>query len=696
MQHGTARDALVGLNAPRILVFYISSTNRHFRHDSPLINVATNVALHIRSRTSMNSQNGYYNQWTGPPPTGRRFVPVSGSFSGVPAANPLNPPLHVLRQQYPVHYPQGQFVPPQQVFQQPPQVAFTPLIPLSAVEDLQLPQIPFTSAAVPETFSGVPFVTSGPVVHEGYIPAPGRNDEDAYPSLPPGYDDSRFRNREFDSSDEESNDELTFEESMRELEERDNSEVDKDYSEEDAEHDLGDPDEMELEEEFDDGEEPAQRKRGKPVVTVSAVKATRGGQRGRPRGRGRGGHLGSASTRGRTKSGRGRGRPKGGRQGPRKVADPGEEFRELQRQANERFIARDYPMALEYAQKAIQMNPEIFDAHNIASEIYAAMGEEVKSIDSLIIGAPTKRDPDLWHVIIERVNKLDEATYPEYTEEAKTALTLRCLQQIVLLDHNNYGARSHILEIEASLGHVSKCIKQGRKMLKLRREETKEAPDTEVLKIMAMQGTSTKRQTKLHLAKLLDSFDEAIEYFTKKKPDDNDLDWEMINIYLDLLDRDRQYEYALSRLKSLARWKQGRAKETFWDKQEDDREFDIEDIPRRAVVPQFKRKTQSAKYGQTLPLEIRVKIGLFRLRKGAEDFQEAMVYFSKPSSIALANIYSTTLIYSSPTIMALRHWCGITRTSSVSLAMHCTLLVMTRKLCASTNPSTTTTPKNLV
>jgi general transcription factor 3C polypeptide 3 (transcription factor C subunit 4) len=643
----------------------------------------------------MNSQNGngYYNEWTGPPPTaaGRRFVPVSGTFSGVPATNPLNPQAHIQRQQYPVLYPQGQFLSPQQVYQQPPQAAFTPLIPLSAIEDLQLPQVPFTSAAAPENFSGAPFITSGPVVHEGYIPAPGRNDEDAYPSLPPGYDDSRFRNREWDSSDEESNDELTFEESMRELEEKDNSEVDKDYSEEDAEHDLGDPDEMELEEEFEDAEERAQRKKGKPAVTVGAVKPTRGGMRGRPRGRGRGG----SSTRGRGKSGRGRGRPKGGRQGPRKVADPGEEFRELQRQANERFIARDYPAALEYAQKAIQMNPEIFDAHNIASEIYAAMGEEVKSIDSLIIGAPTKRDPDLWHVIIERVNKLDEATYPEYSEDAKTALTLRCLQQIVLLDHNNYGARSHILEIEASLGHVSKCIKQGRKMLKLRREETKEAPDTEVLKIMAMQGTSTKRQTKLHLARILDSFDEAIQYFTRKKPDDNDLDWEMINIFLDLLDREGKYEYALSRLKSLARWKQGRAKETFWDEQGDDREFDIDDIPRRAAVPQFTRKKHSAKYGQTLPLEIRVKMGLFRLRKSADDFQEAMVSLFMIEEIALADIRSTTLTCSSLTIMVPRRWYGTTRTSSASSQMHCTLLVMMRRPCAFTNPSTTTTHRNL-
>jgi general transcription factor 3C polypeptide 3 (transcription factor C subunit 4) len=577
----------------------------------------------------MNPQDGYYNQWpSGQPPNGRRFLPIQGTFSGVPTPNLARQQAQVNPQQYPVQYPHGQFVPPQQAFRHP-QAAFTPLIPLSAVEDLQLPQIPFTGATVAETFGGAPFVTSGPVVHEGYIPAPGRHDEDAYPALPPGYGDSVFRDRDFESSDDESNyeRELTFEEQMRQLEEKDNSEADKDYSEEDAQHDEGDPDEMELDGDFEDYEEQAQRKRGKPTTKGSITKVTRGGQRGRPRGRGRGGHSGSTSTRGKTKS-KGRGRPKGARHGPRKVADPGEEFKELQRQANARFIAQDYHAALEYAQRAIQLNPEIFDAHNISSEIYAAMGEEVKSIDSLIIGAPTKRDPGLWHFIIERVNRLDVEKYPEYTEEAKTALTLRCLQQIVLLDTENYEARSQILEIEASLGHVSKCVKLGRKMLKLRKEKENEAPDIEVLKIMAMMGTSSKRQTKLHLAKLLDSFDDAIEYFTKKKPDDSDLDWEMINIYLDLLDRNGLYEYALLRLKALARWKQGRAKETYWDDQEDDREYDIEDEPRRAAVSQFKRKAQSARFGQTLPLEIRVKLGIFRLRKSSDDFREAMVSFS--------------------------------------------------------------------
>ena len=91
------------------------------------------------------------------------------------------------------------------------------------------------------------------------------------------------------------------------------------------------------------------------------------------------------------------------------------------------------------------------------------------------------------------------------------------------------------------MGHVSKCVNLGAKMLKTLREQ-KQDPDTEVLKIMAMMGTSTPKQTRRHLTKIIDEFDQAIELYTgpSRNPETSDLDWELINIYLDLLDRSRE------------------------------------------------------------------------------------------------------------------------------------------------------------
>jgi general transcription factor 3C polypeptide 3 (transcription factor C subunit 4) len=520
--------------------------------------------------------------------------------------------------------------------------------------------VPFTSGGFHDPFNRA-YATSGPAVYEGFIPAPGQEDEDEYPNHAAG-----FRDRNFDSSDSEYDEyermmeEEAEREALQQLEQRDDSEVDADYSEEEAQEDEGDPDEMELGVEFEDEEERVRAKRGRGTTrgaprgraTTDTVRGSstrgrgrgrgrgqgrgRGGQRGRPPGRGRGGHNGSASTRGRKKGEKPGGQGQGSR-GPRPVADPGHEWKSLQQQANKLFIEKDYEAALEYAQQAIQLNPEIFDAYNIASEIFAAMGREADSISVLLAGAPTKRDPGLWQLIIDRINKLDPEQHPEFTEDNKTAAILPCLNAIIQLT-NDYETRSLKLELLAQQGRASLCVKLGIKMLKTRTEQD-EDPDTSVLKIMAMMGTSDAKQTRRHLKVLIESFEEAIDIFTdpSRDPVNNELDWELINIYLDLLDRAGRYAIGVSRLKTLSRWKQCRRDEVFWDEQEDDREFDILDEPRRITVPQYvqilprydegeaSNGSKDAKYGSTLPLEIRVKLGLFRLRNSKDDFAEAMV-----------------------------------------------------------------------
>jgi general transcription factor 3C polypeptide 3 (transcription factor C subunit 4) len=607
----------------------------------------------------MNPNYAYNGPWPpGQPPNTRRFLPVAGGFSNAPPDLP-RPIAHHGRPQYPIQYPIQPAFPSQQAYPHPPpfqppqyhqppaRSPFIPLIPLCAVEDLEDEEPPalFTSGGFHDPFNRA-YATSGPAVYEGFIPAPGQEDEDEYSNNAAGY-----RDRNFDSSDSDVDDwermleEEAEREALQQMEQRDDSEVDADYSEEEAQEDEGDPDEMELTVEFEDEDERVQHKRGRGTTRGAlmtraipdAIRGSsargrgrgpgrprgRGGKRGRSSTRGRGGHDGSASTRGRKKRGK-PGRVIGPR-GPRPVADPGYEWKSLQQQANKSFIEKDYEKALDYAQQAIQLNPEIFDAYNIASEIFAAMGREEDSISVLLAGAPTKRDPGLWQLIIDRINKLDPELHPQFSDENKSAAILPCLNAIIQLT-NDYETRSLKLELLAQQNRASLCVNLGIKMLKTRKEQDRD-PDTSVLKIIAMMGTSTVRQTKLHLKILIDTFEEAVDVFTEpnRDPFNNELDWEMINIYLDLLDRAGSYSFGVERLKSLARWKQGRRGETFWDEQEDDREFDIHDEPRRISTAQFVRSSQDAQYGSTLPLEIRVKLGLFRLRQSNEDFAEAMV-----------------------------------------------------------------------
>ncbi|KAF2864639.1 hypothetical protein BDV95DRAFT_588668 [Massariosphaeria phaeospora] len=550
----------------------------------------------------MDGRGTYFNnQW---PANSGQFFP-NGGFVNDPRNSSRHPTPHNRQQQYPVSFPTGQYISPQQVFQQPH-------IPI-ATADYQA-QIPFTSATYSDAFNAG-FLTSGPVVHEGFIPAPGHEDDDTYPFGAINHRDSLFRSRVLESEDEYDSAEeraLAAEEEalLQAIADKDDLQAGSDYSVEEGEFDVEDPDEMLLNHELEDEEEVERR----ATRSAGSKRGTRGGRRGRPPGRGKGGFGGSASRQ------RDRGRPKGSR-GPRPVADPGPKFKDLQQLANEAFSHKDYPLAIEYSQKAIKLNPEIFTAHNMLSESYTEMGEEEKALEALLIGAPTARRKDLWFHLIDRVNNIDPVTYPFWTDEIKTLKTLDCLRSILLIDSRDYEARSQKLEIESSLGRVSGCVKQCRMMLTIRPH------DDDVLKQMARIGTSSSRQSKIHLDKIVHTFDTSIAYFlANDRPTTSNLDWSLLNIYLDLLDRAGDYDRALLRLKTLTRWLQGRKKETYWDNYDDDREYDLEDTPRRITVPEFVPKPHKPSYGKTLPLELRTKMGVFRIRRDPSDLSTAMYH----------------------------------------------------------------------
>jgi general transcription factor 3C polypeptide 3 (transcription factor C subunit 4) len=585
------------------------------------------------------------------------------------------------RQQFPVQSLNDQFVVPRHIFGEPP-------ILLSDT-GFSEPQAPFTSIDAYQDSLSRTYATSGPVVHEGFIPAPGGEDE------ADEYRQSLFQNQDLYSGDEEDSEDeraLAAEEEriLREIADKNELQEaeDSDFSISDLEEYEEDPDDLLfLEGEMVDEDEAARV----PEVDEEEVGlASPKRKRGRPPGRGRGRPRGARGARAPTTTrGEKRGAPKGKR-GPRPIADPGPQFKDLQRMANEFYLRKDFAGAIEYANKAIQLNPEIFASHSLLSEIYAEMGEEQRSVEALIVGAPTKRDKELWFHIIDRVNDMDASKYPLFTDENKQAIVLDCLKSIILLDTNDYEARSQRLEIESGQGHVSKCVKLCRKMLTIR------PYDDDVLKQMARLGTSSTKQTKIHLERIINSFDTSIAYFlANDDPTDSNLDWSLLNIYLDLLDRSGNYPRALYRLKSLSRWIQGRADETYWDTQEDDREFDLADEPRRVAVPEFIRISRAAKYGKTLPFEIRVKMGIFRLRQESPNFSEAMVsHYSIAEHPSCSNYSSAILKPWNPTTMALMqgHW-TILISSGIS-PMHFMLRALTKTPCDFINHCTIATHQN--
>ena len=286
------------------------------------------------------------------------------------------------------------------------------------------------------------------------------------------------------------------------------------------------------------------------------------------------------------------------------------------------FIDRDYDEAERLTQQAILINPEMFPAHSLLSEIHMARGDKEKALSALFHGAHTRpRDPKLWskvaQLILERAGENRTSGLPD---------AIYCYNRIIGLDATNTEARYQRASLNRELGHKGRAAYEYELLLRYLPH------DTIVLR---------------HLADIYIELDEAeraichyndtISHYRLTEPWSlTKFTWSDVNIYTELYNFQGQYEEGISKLKSLARWLVGRNSDVIWETfDEDDREWDARDYPRRVKVEGFESgKYGLAAYGDGLPLELRVKLGLYRLKLGGSNIEEAFVSF--PS----LNVYS--------------------------------------------------------
>lgn len=332
-------------------------------------------------------------------------------------------------------------------------------------------------------------------------------------------------------------------------------------------------------------------------------------KRGRGRGRGRGNNVP-----------RGEGRRKADRTGGMKTAEPGPEFKRLQALATTNFLNQDLEAAADNAREAVKSNPEIFAAHSLLSEILLAQGKERDSLTVLLAGAHTKRDSDLWYTVARKTIEL--------AGEKRSRLDLEqaiyCYTWAIKLEPTDYESRREKLNLLLELDELPRARKECNMMVKAR------PYDLSIIKQYADLCTHSIHSTEVQRAR--EAYDRAIEFYSKGKslglPDTQ---WSHVNVYIDLVEDGETVQATLQRLKQLSRWLLGRKDDTWWDDIEgDDREFDLEDVPRRIQLPQFKESKFQNKpdmYGAGLPMELRVKMGVYRTKMGRIQLHEAMRHF---------------------------------------------------------------------
>lgn len=282
-------------------------------------------------------------------------------------------------------------------------------------------------------------------------------------------------------------------------------------------------------------------------------------------------------------------------------------------QATLAFIDHKYEEAEDLTLRALQINPEMFSAYNLLSEIHTAGGDTEKALSAAWNGAHTQpRDPEMWSRVARMILERDSDNRDSALQDA-----IYCYSRIINLDSNDVEGRYQRAALNHELGHKGKAAKEYEQLLK-------QLPhDTTVLRHLAKSYIELGKSDRA-----LGYYKDSISHYQSIEPDKvTTFTWSDVNIVAELYDLQQRYGEGLSELKSLSRWLLGRRKERYWEGyKQDDREWDIDDHPRRIEVPEYVPEEYDAMtYGDGLPLELRIKMGTFRLRSNSGEVEEAIV-----------------------------------------------------------------------
>lgn len=321
---------------------------------------------------------------------------------------------------------------------------------------------------------------------------------------------------------------------------------------------------------------------------------------------------------------------KGVRRGPRRPLEPSDEFKTLHSDAISAFIERDYDRAGELVKKAIQINPEMFSAHSLLSEILLAQGETDKAVTALFSGAHTRpKDPRVWATVAKLLlERAGDNRQPVLKD------VIYCYSRVIEIDQKNLEVRFQRAAIYRELGYNGRASTEYERLLR-------ELPyDTEILRHVAELSIDSNEPDKA-----IGYYENAINHYQTHEDEDGFVfSWSDVNICIELYAFAHRHKEGLEMLKSLSRWVLGRKTDSMWEKfYEDDREWDADDSPRRIKTSGFEPGLYSRdSYGSGLPLELRVKMGVFRLNMGPKYHDEALNHFewlSPDDTSAGARVY---------------------------------------------------------
>lgn len=275
--------------------------------------------------------------------------------------------------------------------------------------------------------------------------------------------------------------------------------------------------------------------------------------------------------------------------------------------ANEAFVKLDLSTAWEHYKEVIKLDPRNFNAYRTMGEICQMRGNMNKCCSYWVLAASCgEADAEFWGMVAELSAELG------HVDQA-----IHCYNNaIAKLEGKN---PHHILE-RALLYKQKKQF--GRALEGFQRVHQVFPEDSSIIRHLASVYMEQKR-----LNDAVNLYMRILDNNMHPQPNTKypKFNWSALNITCELFISQHSWSPGIRLIKVVSRWKQGRQdEETLWD-DNDDSEFD--EVRRRKAL-YTKKPASHAAYMERdfdLPIDIRFKLGQFRLELDQKD--EALIHF---------------------------------------------------------------------
>lgn len=294
--------------------------------------------------------------------------------------------------------------------------------------------------------------------------------------------------------------------------------------------------------------------------------------------------------------------------------------------ATEAFHDKRYGDAHEILEEVIRINAETYDAWTLLSTVFEETGRKKEALNALIYAAHlTPKVVSAWMsagaYALEGVGEMEEGD-PERTEALQLARTLYAAA--VRADASDANARTTLADVLMSLGYAAQAAGQYQRALRYKPYNIRTVRNLADVALDAKDPRKTGPAAREAYRRVIEHCYEA----GTNVVEEGAFEWSDLRIYLEffgIAGEDEDWGKAAAELKEVARWLLGRRDERCWEGWGyDDREWDVND-DRRVMVPGYEPgRFPLQSYGLALPVDLRAKLAIYRLRLGHH--QEAALH----------------------------------------------------------------------